>query len=132
MAAYPYLRTMKALSLVLGVSLNPVRHSYRAVAALDEQGYAVCAIGNREGLIGRIPILTGFPELGKIHTVNLYLKPERQDAYIDYLLKLNPSRIIFNKKTFNPVLWEKAAKLGIRVEEGCSLVLLVKGTYWGD
>ena len=132
MVAYPYLRPMKSLSLVLGVSLNPVRHSYRTVAALDEQGYAVCAVGNREGLIGRIPILTGFPVLGNIHTVNLYLKPERQDAYIDYLLKLNPTRIIFNKKTFNPKLWDTAARLGIRVEEGCSLVLLAKGTYWGD
>jgi predicted CoA-binding protein len=116
----------------LGVSLNPVRHSFRTVAALDENGFRVCAIGPREGLIGRIPVLTGFPELGKIHTVNLYLSPERQESYIDYLLKLHPTRIIFNKKTFNSILWDKASTLGIRVEEGCSLVLLAKGTYWGD
>lgn len=123
---------MKPLTLVLGVSLNPKRHSYRTVAALNDEGNAVVAIGPKEGEIDSIPVHTGLPELPKVHTITLYLKPERQEAYIDYILKIKPLRLIFNKKTYNPTLWEAAKARGIRVMEDCTLVMIAKGVFWGD
>jgi hypothetical protein len=45
---------------------------------------------------------------------------------------MKPQRIIFNKKTFNEKLRDLALAQGIQVMDACTLVMLVKGTYWGD
>lgn len=127
-----YLYQMKEITLVLGVSLNPQRHSYRTVASLAKEGFNVMALGSGDGEISGITVQKGKPKLPGIHTISLYLKPERQDEYLDYILALNPQRIIFNKKTYNPTLWEAAKEKGIRVMEDCTLVMLAKGVYWGD
>ena len=123
---------MQRITLVIGASLNPLRHSYRTVSYLRSEGYPVAAIGPREGEIDGIQVQTGLPGLKRVHTVSLYLKPERQEPYIDYILSLHPRRIIFNKKTFNKALADKALAEGIAVMEDCTLVMIAKGTYWGD
>lgn len=123
---------MHPTTLILGVSLNPTRHSYRTVAALVEDGYPVVAIGSRAGQISGVTVHTDWPEKLKVHTVSLYLTPERQEPFIELLLAMKPQRIIFNKKTFNEKLRDLALARGIQVLEDCTLVMLVKGTYWGD
>jgi predicted CoA-binding protein len=96
------------------------------------QRFPVVAVGPRQGEVAGIQVLEGFPVLRGIHTISLYLKPEAQHEYVDYILSLRPRRIIFNKKTYNPVLAEKAIAHGIRVTEDCTLVMLAKGMYEGD
>lgn len=116
-------------TLVLGASPNPGRYSYTAVNSLRRHGHEVVAVGNRTGEIGDIPIQTDLPHPEDIDTVTLYMNPERQKAYYDYILKLSPKRLIFNPGTENDELETLAENHGIETVEGCTLVMLSIGNY---
>jgi predicted CoA-binding protein len=116
-------------TLVLGASLKPHRFSYKAVNRLLKYHIAVVAIGLREGTIGQVKIVKAFPELEGIHTVTMYIGPKNQSFYIGYILKINPSRVIFNPGTENPEFQELLSSKGIEVVENCMLVMLSKGEF---
>ncbi|NJK83976.1 MAG: CoA-binding protein [Saprospiraceae bacterium] len=115
--------------IVLGASSNPSRTSYLAVQKLKDAGHEVFPIGVNKGQIHGIEIINEQPLLEQIDTVTLYLNPERQAAYYDYLLSLKPKRIIFNPGTENPILVQLAQQNGIQVEVACTLVLLATHSY---
>ncbi|MCB0632278.1 MAG: CoA-binding protein, partial [Lewinella sp.] len=96
--------TSEKRTVVLGASTNPARYSHRAVGLLLEKGIEPVPVGIKKGEIEGIPILNGEPEVEDVHTVTLYLNPERQRPYYDYILGLHPKRIIFNPGTENPEL----------------------------
>lgn len=116
-------------TLVIGASVKAERYAYKAVSMLNEYGHEVIAIGNREGQIGDVDILLGQPDIEGVHTITLYINPTRQEAYIEYLLDLNPSRIIFNPGTENLAFYSKAKEQGIEVLNACTLVMLRTGQY---
>ena len=116
-------------TLVLGASTNPIRYSNAAVHRLAQGGFEVVPVGVREGEISGVTIEQGKPVLENIHTITLYLNPQRQQEYYDYILSLNPKRIIFNPGTENPELIRLAREKGIEVEMGCTLVMLAIGQY---
>lgn len=121
--------TSEKRTVVLGASTNPTRYSHRAVGLLLEKGVEPIPVGIKRGDIEGIPILHGTPDLEDVHTVTLYLNPERQKAYYDYILGLAPKRIIFNPGTENPELIRLAKENGIEVEIACTLTMLVVGNY---
>ena len=116
-------------TLVLGASTNLGRYSNLAVHRLMEHGHEVVPVGIKAGTINGIEILTGQPEVADIDTVTLYLNPERQSAYYEYIFKLRPKRIIFNPGTENMELIELAQQRGIETEVACNLVMLSVGNY---
>ncbi len=116
-------------TLVLGATPNPDRYAYLAVQALRRHGHEVIPVGIRPGEIGGVPILLGTPVVEGVDTVTLYVGPQRQPAYYDYLLSLAPRRIIFNPGTENADLAALAQARGIEVVEGCTLVMLSIGAY---
>lgn len=116
-------------TIVLGATANPMRYAYLAAVRLAQHGHPVVLVGIREGEIGGNPILLGRPEIEDVDTVTLYIGPERQVAYYDYLLSLKPKRIIFNPGTENPELARLAQAQGIETVEGCTLVMLSIGAY---
>ncbi|MDX1941030.1 MAG: CoA-binding protein [Saprospiraceae bacterium] len=116
-------------TLVLGASPNPARYSYAAVRQLTRFGHEVIAIGNREGTIEGISILKGQPSLGNVDTVTLYLNAENQKQYYDYILNLQPKRIIFNPGAENLELARLAREKGIEILPACTLVMLSVGNY---
>jgi len=101
-------------TLVLGASTNKARYSYIATQRLNNHG---------------IDIQQGTPNVEGVDTVTLYLNPQRQEAYYDYILGLKPKRIIFNPGTENPTLMRLAREQGIEPEAACTLVLLSTGQY---
>jgi hypothetical protein len=115
-------------TLVLGASANSSRYSHLAVRSLIQHGHEVMAIGRKPGVVDGVEILTAMPEIGGVDTVTLYLNPENQRAYYDYILRLKPKRIIFNPGTENPELKLKAEAAGIETLEACTLVLLATGS----
>lgn len=121
--------TTSKKTLVLGASPNPERYAWKAVTALRRRGHEVVAVGNRAGLIGDTTILTGMPPAADVDTVTLYLNPQRQQAFYNYLISLSPKRIVFNPGTENPELMELAAQHGIESVVGCTLVMLSIGNY---
>ena len=116
-------------TLVLGASPNPARYSNMAVKLLREKGHPVIAVGLRNGTIADIEIEKGQPHHENIDTITLYLGPKNQTAQYEYILSLNPKRIIFNPGTENKALMEMAEEAGIEVEVACTLVLLRLGSY---
>ena len=116
-------------TVVLGASENPERYSFIAVTRLNEKQHPVVAVGLKEGKIGDIKILSGTPHIDNVHTITLYLNLQRQKLFYDYILSLNPKRIIFNPGAENPELEEMAASKGIDVVEGCTLVMLSTGSF---
>ena len=116
-------------TLVLGASENPSRYSYLAIKKLMAHGHEVVAVGRKKGNVGEVEITTDSPELDDIHTVTLYLNPENQKPYYDYISKLKPKRIIFNPGTENEELERKMAQKGTNTMEACTLVMLSAGCY---
>jgi len=115
--------------VVLGASPNPSRYSYLAVNRLMHHHHPVVAIGKRKGTIGPVEIQTDHEVMPDVHTVTLYLNPQNQREYYDYILDLHPQRIIFNPGTENSELMQQAEAAGIETVEGCTLVMLGVGNY---
>ena len=116
-------------TLVLGASKNPQRYSYLAMHKLKAYGHPVMAIGKREGSVNNIEIVTGTPPFKDVDTVTLYLNPINQKPYYDYIISLNPKRIIFNPGTENDELVSLAREKGIEVLDACTLVMLSTNQY---
>ncbi|RYZ23199.1 MAG: CoA-binding protein [Chitinophagaceae bacterium] len=116
-------------TLVLGASDNPSRYSYLAIRRLTAHQYPVVAIGRKTGEVSGVPIATEAAPIEGVDTVTLYLNPQNQKPYYDYILGLKPKRIIFNPGTENDELIEKAESAGIEPVIACTLVMLSTGQY---
>lgn len=116
-------------TLVLGASDNPARYSFRAVHQLKKHGHEVVPVGIRKGQVAGYDIHTDRPAATAVDTVTLYVGPQNQPTWYDYILDLQPKRIIFNPGTENPELERLAQERGIQTEEACTLVMLSVGQY---
>ncbi len=116
-------------TLVLGASTNPQRYSYKATIQLDKKGHEVLPVGIKKGEIAGIQIANDTPQYEGVDTVTLYLNPENQKPYYDYIFSLKPIRIIFNPGTENFELIRLAKEKGIETEIGCTLVMLAIDNY---
>lgn len=120
---------MKKKTLVLGASLNPSRYSYLAINRLVRNGQPTVAIGLKKGNVAGVEIQTEKLPFEDIDTVTLYLNAKRQQEYYDYILSLNPNRVIFNPGTENPELYQLLRENDIDFENACTLVLLSSQQY---
>ena len=120
---------MQKETVVLGASQNEERYSNMAVKKLVANKHSVTAIGNKEGIINDTKIIKDNPSISDVDTVTLYLNPKNQKPYYDYILSLNPKRIIFNPGTENEELEKIANEKGIKTMEACTLVLLSTNQY---
>lgn len=118
-----------AKTIVLGASPDPIRFSNKAVKSLIRHNHEVIPIGNREGRIAGRNIIIGKPEFDDIHTVALYLNPENQKEYYNYIVKLSPRRVIFNPGTINEELIELIKKNSIEPVVDCTLIMLNNNKY---
>ena len=116
-------------TVVLGASDNPSRYSYLAIERLRRYGHQVIAIGRKSGKVGNTEVITARPDEKDVDTVTLYLNPQMQKQYYDYILSLHPKRIIFNPGTENPELESLAEDNQIQSMEACTLVMLGTGQY---
>lgn len=120
---------MKKKTLVIGASLKPQRYSNIAINRLVNYGHDVVAFGLREGKVAGVDIDTVLMSYKDIDTVTLYLNPKRQEQYYDYIIGLNPKRVIFNPGTENPDFYALLKEHSIGYEVACTLVLLGTGQY---
>ncbi len=120
---------MSKTTLVLGTSLKPNRYSNLAVRKLRAKNFEVKAFGLKGGTIGDVTIDTERIAYPDIHTITLYLNPNVQKGYYDYILSLNPERVIFNPGTENMELVSLLKDNGIHSEIACTLVLLSIDQY---
>jgi len=120
---------MTKSTLLIGASLKESRYSNICVKTLASGHFPVTAIGLREGLIDDIQVYTGFPVLFNIHTVTLYVGTENQKPWYDYILNLNPERVIFNPGTENMEFENLLTSVGIEVTEDCTIMMVQGNRY---
>ncbi len=116
-------------TLVIGATTNKERYAYKAIHNLIGKNHQVVAIGARKGMALDVEIETEKKPYKGIDTVTLYINPERQKEYYDYIVSLKPRRVIFNPGTENPEFYEKLNKQAIQSDEACTLVLLATNQY---
>ena len=118
-------------TVVIGASPDPGRYSNIVCHMLSEEGHEFVPVGIRRGHIDGREILDikQKPAIENVHTVTIYLSPENQQEWYDYIFSLKPHRIIFNPGTENPDFARKATELGIAAEFACNLVLLRTGQF---
>jgi len=115
-------------TLVIGASENPARYSYKAIRSLRMYNHDVVALAKKEGQVEDVKIQKEFPVNG-IHTVTMYLGPQRQPDYYSKIIDLHPKRVIFNPGTENEVFAGLLKENGIEAVEACTLVMLSIGNY---
>lgn len=116
-------------TLVIGASTNPARYSFLAIDSLVRHGHEVFALGLKAGEVSGIKIDTERRDYVDIDTVTLYIGPQHQEEYEDYVISLNPKRIIFNPGTENTEFQRRLQQEEIEFEEACTLVLLSTGQF---
>ncbi|OJV39365.1 MAG: CoA-binding protein [Bacteroidales bacterium 36-12] len=116
-------------TLIIGASSNPERYSYKAAEKLLKYGHEIKLVGLRPDTIFEHTIETEHKQFENIDTVTLYVGPQNQHVYYDYIISLKPKRVIFNPGTENPELQSLLKAKGIEYEEACTLVLLGTNQY---
>ena len=120
---------MSKKTLILGASTDETRYSNIAAHRLMANGHEIVLVGNKKGAVLGLPIHNDTPDFAYIDTVTLYLNPQRQKDHYDYILGLQPKRIIFNPGTENDEFEQLLKKNDIEALEACTLVLLSIGAY---
>ncbi len=116
-------------TLVLGASLNPIRYSNMAIKRLVNNDLDLVAYGLKEGEVSGIKIDTELKHYNEIDTVTLYMNPKRQKEFYNYIVSLQPKRVIFNPGTENPEFYQILKENNIGFEEACTLTLLATNQY---
>src|SRR5690606_19935061 len=122
-------RNMKKKTLVLGASMNPSRYSNIAIKRLMSYQQPTVAVGLKKGEVAGVNITNVEEDFEDVDTVTLYLNPQRQKQYYDYILSLKPNRVIFNPGTENTELFALLRQNNIEIEVACTLVMLATNQY---
>jgi len=116
-------------TLIIGVSPDPSRYSYKAAHMLKRFNHDIVNVGIKKGDVAGVEI----EKPGEIHqdidTITLYIGPALQPQYHDYILAIKPKRVIFNPGTENYELEKLLDQHDIEPVEACTLVLLSTGQY---
>lgn len=116
-------------TLILGASLHKERYANMAIKRLKDLNFWVVGIGSVEGNINGVNIYSHEISIDDIHTVSIYLNPGNQVGYYDYVIKLNPKRVIFNPGAENKAFETLLTQHRIPFERSCTLVLLSTGQF---
>jgi predicted CoA-binding protein len=119
-------------TVIIGATTNPGRYAYLAASMLTNYQHEIVPVGLKEGQVfGKeiLDILTKPAVPKDVDTVTLYIGPQRQPEYYNYILGIKPKRIIFNPGTENEEFERMAEAQGIEAVEGCTLVMLRTGQY---
>ena len=120
---------MKNVTLVMGASTNPNRYSNIAIKRMIDKDIQIAALGIRKGSVFGVVIDDEKKDYKNIDTVTLYLNPKRQEQYYDYIINLNPRRVIFNPGSENMEFVKLLKDNNIETEIACTLVLLSTNEY---
>lgn len=118
-------------TVIIGATPNQSRYAFMAAEMLTEYKHEMVPVGIKSGEVLGKPILDirKKPEVADVHTVTLYIGPQHQPEWYEYILSLNPKRIIFNPGTENEEFEKLAEDREIEVLEACTLVMLRTGQY---
>ncbi len=122
---------MSKKTVIIGATNNPSRYAYLAAERLTRAGHEIVPVGIKKGEVLGEEILNmrEEPQISDVDTITMYIGPQHQPEYYNYLIGLNPKRVIFNPGTENPELVRQLNEKGIESEYSCTLVMLGSGVY---
>ena len=130
-AEAPVFKMDKKKTVIIGATPNPSRYAFLAAERLTSHHHPIVPVGIKQGEVfgNQILDLREKPSVDEVDTVTLYLNPTNQREWEEYILSLQPRRIIFNPGTENPELSTKATEQGIETLNACTLVMLSASTF---
>ncbi len=121
---------MPKKTVILGASTDPMRYSYLAAERLIQYGHPIVPVGIRKGEVFGNPIQNGREKIEPdVDTITLYVSPQNQPYWYEYILDTAPRRVIFNPGTENPSFQAFLEEKGIETIQACTLVMLATGQY---
>ncbi|MEX2512178.1 MAG: CoA-binding protein [Cyclobacteriaceae bacterium] len=122
---------MHKKTVILGASPNPARYAYTAAQMMKENSVDFVPVGIKKGTVfgEEILDLRKRPVIDDVHTVTLYVGPQNQPEWYDYVLSLSPKRVIFNPGTENKEFMELLESNHIQIISACNLVMLSSGQF---
>jgi uncharacterized protein len=111
-------------TVIIGATTNPARYAYLVAHKLQQQDIDFIPLGIKKGNVFGKEIILDKPILEEVHTITLYINPQRQVEWEDYIFQIHPKRVIFNPGTENFELAQKLENQGIEVLVACTLVML--------
>lgn len=122
---------MSKKTVIIGATNNPSRYAFLAAERLTRAGHEIVPVGIKKGEVLGETILNikEEPQISDVDTITMYIGPQHQPEYYDYLIGLNPKRVIFNPGTENPELVRQLNEKGIDSEYSCTLVMIGSGVY---
>ena len=110
---------------ILGASDDPQRYSNKAFYMLQEYGHVPVPVHPKLTVLDEVPVFGSLSDItGTVDTLTMYVGPQHSKLLTEEILKLNPKRVIFNPGSENQELESHLRRLGIKVVEGCTLVML--------
>ncbi len=120
---------MSKTTVILGASTNPERYAYLAAKTLLQHNHKVYLVGLKEKELFNQKIYEYGTHFKDIHTITVYLNPMNQKQYYQYIISLQPKRIIFNPGSENNQFYRILHENHIFYQEACTLVLLATNQY---
>src|SRR5688572_13310582 len=101
-------------TVIIGATPNPSRYAFLAAKMLSEYQHEFIPVSIKTGeVLGHeILDLRKKPPIKDVDTVTLYIGPQNQPEWYDYIISLKPKRIIFNPGTENSELENLAEQNG--------------------
>ncbi|AGA79231.1 CoA-binding protein [Echinicola vietnamensis] len=123
-------KTLKK-TVIIGATSNPQKYAFLAAEMLQEHGqpFVPLSIHGGEVLGENILDLKEKPAVPDVHTVTLYINSSHQPEWENYLISLQPKRVIFNPGAENQSFKERLEAEGIEAVEACTLVMLRTGQF---
>lgn len=117
--------------VILGISKNPERYSFKAMNKLLDSGYTnITGINPAAPNLEKINIAKSIDEINEpIDTLTVYISKNKLDDFTTSILNKNPKRVILNPGTENDSFEKAAKEKGIDVMRACTLVLLSTGEF---
>lgn len=111
--------------VVLGASKKPERYANKAIRLLKEHDFPVIPVNPREDQIEGLKVIHEIGDINQpVHTITLYIGPQRSEGLGRDIINLKPERVIFNPGTESETLKNQLEEAGIQCVEGCTLVML--------
>ena len=118
-------------TVIIGASPSPTRYAFQAASQLVRFGHEFIPIGIKRGVVlGKVILdIRLKPKIDDVDTITLYVGTRRQPEWYDYILSLNPRRVIFNPGTENSEFERILENAGVEALEACTLVMLRTDQY---
>ena len=116
--------------VVLGASPKQWRYSNQALRLLAEQGYQVLPVHPKIPRIEGLPVTHDLKAIhDRVHTLTLYVGPERSLSLINAIVRLKPGRVILNPGTESEALETQLHEHRLPFLHACTLVMLHTGQF---